>query len=479
MKEIITRTKNDLFNISFFEFLFKNKAFLFLFRTLLAFIFFYAIFYGFIYPQKGDNIFTTALFWGLFWPFFMVVTLTTFGRVFCGICPHGFLGKYITNFGLKKKIPKKLANPFIGLTLLIVFYWTAIYLFPGIYRVPLYSAIFFLVLTLLAFVTFYIFENMAYCKHICPLGIVTKVFSKNSFTKLETYKEGCSSCTTFDCAKACSYNLKPFTFEKKSSMEDCTLCMDCATSCENVAFKITPPSASLFKKFKIQKVEVWAVILLTAILSFGMTFKHALSRTVIADDLIWVKTATYLKTLFENSLISIDGLSVLTYSILLIVFMHVIGMYTASKIMKTSYEKTFYTLSYALIPLFIVGGLSHTLEFFIVHNISNIFNGFNQAFFLGMDTMEPLASRRDKWLLVFKIFTHIAYIWALILMAIRLRLLNSKRYLKIIAYPFASIVIISYMGLNFYTGYLFKTYGAVKKGGHSHNHSSMTKKDIK
>lgn len=57
---------------------------------------------------------------------------------------------------------------------------------------------------------------MAYCKYICPIGTVTKVFSKVGFTKLETYKSECQSCRTFDCAKACSYDLKPFTFEKRT-----------------------------------------------------------------------------------------------------------------------------------------------------------------------------------------------------------------------------------------------------------------------
>jgi hypothetical protein len=58
----------------------------------------------------------------------------------------------------------------------------------------------------------------------------------------------------------------------------------------------------------------------------------------------------------------------------------------------------------------------------------------------------------------------------------RLKLLDTKVSLKIIAFPFASLVIIAYMVLNFYTGYVFKEYG-VKKSGH--NHSAMIKKEVK
>lgn len=467
MKKIIQKRRSDLFSFSLFNFLFKNKTFLLLLRISITFLFFYAIILGFIYPTKEENLFTTALFWSLFWSFFMVVSLSTLGRVFCGICPHGFIGKYITKFGLQKKIPKKLANPFIGIAIILIGYWLMIFLFPNIYRGPYNTAIFFTVLTLISFVFYFIYKDMAYCKYICPLGTVTKAFSKVSFTKLETYTEGCATCKTFDCASACSYNLKPFTFSKKNSMEDCTLCMDCAVSCENVAFNLKKPSSVLFDKFKTSKAEIWVILFLTAILSFSMTFKHALNKTAIADEFIWNKISVYLKSQINDSYISVDGLSVLFFSIFLVISLNVFGMLIASKIMKINYEKVFYTLSYALAPLFIIGGLAHILEFFLVHYASNLINGFVHGFSLNFDKVEPLVNRGDKWLLIFKLFSHIAYVWAFILMAYRLKLLDTKRSLKIIAYPFASIVIIAYLILQFYTGYVFKTYG-VKKSNHGH-----------
>lgn len=474
MKNIIQRKKRDLFSYSLLNFLFKNKIFLFLLRMTITFLFFYAIILGFIYPTKEENLFTTALFWSLFWSFFMVLSLSTIGRVFCGICPHGFIGKYITKLGLKKKMPKKFANPFIGLGVIVIGYWLMNFLFPAIYSAPYNTAIFFTILTLLSFVIYFLYDDMAYCKYICPLGTVTKAFSKVSFTKLETYNEGCATCKTFDCASACSYNLKPFTFAKKNSMEDCTLCMDCAVSCENVAFNITKPSSVLFNKFKTQKVEVWTILILTAILSFAMTFKHSLNRTAIADEFIWNKISKFLEFYITTDFISIDGLSVFLFSIVLIVVLNIIAMFIASKILKVSFETTFYTLGYAFAPLFIIGGLSHIGEFFFYSYASNIVNGFNQGFSLGMDTMPPLASRKDEWVHIFKLFTHIGYIWAFILMAFRLKLLDTKKHLKIIAFPFASALIIFYMSLNFYTAYVFKTYGVNKTG---HNHTNQKTKE--
>lgn len=311
---------------------------------------------------------------------------------------------------------------------------------------------------------------MAYCKVICPIGTVTRAFSKVSFTKLETYTQECSSCKTFDCVKACSYNLKPFSFAKKNSMEECTLCMDCSSACEAVAFKVKKPSFSLFSKFKVNKAEVWTLILLTAAISITMSFHHALGRSAIVEEFIWVKTARYFESFINFGLVDTIGLFAFLYAVFFSLLFSVGGIYIASKIMKLPFEKSFYTLGYAFAPLFIIGGLSHIAEFFFYSYASNIVNGFIQAFSLDMQYIKPLATRKDKWVHIFNIFNHIGYLWAFIILIGRLKLLETKRVLKVVAFPFAASLIIFYMGLNFYKGYVFKTYGVYK-----HNHTQHTK----
>jgi hypothetical protein len=209
------------------------------------------------------------------------------------------------------------------------------------------------------------------------------------------------------------------------------------------------------------------LIFITAAISITMGFHHALGRSAIVEEFFWVKTARYFESFIDFGSIDVIGLFAFSYAVLISVFLSVAGMFIASKIMNVDYEKTFYTLGYAFAPLFIIGGLSHIGEFFFYSYASNIVNGFNQAFALGYETMQPLASRKDDWVHIFKVFNHIGYVWAFVLMIMRFRLLDAKRHLKIIAFPFASALIIFYMGLNFYTGYVFKTYGA-NMGGHNH-----------
>ncbi len=465
------RDKMDLFANAVTAFFFKNKLFLTTLRWVVLGLFVYAIFLGISIPDKAHNSFTTTLFWSLFWPLFMVVTLSTFGRLFCGICPHAFIGKYLTKIGLNKTPPKWLKQPLIGVFLLFFGWWTVYYIYPPAFRTPFSTAVFFSVMSFVAFVFFFVFKEMSYCKYICPIGTLTRAFSKVSFTWLGTYEQSCKSCKTFDCSKACSYNLKPFAFNKKVSMDDCTLCMDCAQVCESVSFKITTPSSSLFQKFQSSTAEVWAILLITAAITITMSFHHALSRVAISDSYVWVQVGAWLQ-----AHIGIEGLDYVGFSALVLAVICTVGLagggiFIASKFLHVNFKTAFYTLSYAFIPIFIIGGLSHTYEFFFIHHYSNIVNGFIQGFHLGFEPVAPLATKADTWTHFFGVMNYIAVLWALLIMAKRITFFEATRIKKIAAFSFASLLILFYLGLNLYRGYAFATYGA-KKGGHNHGTSA-------
>jgi nitrous oxide reductase accessory protein NosL/ferredoxin len=461
MVDFIKRDNNDMFRNPLLGFLFKNKKFLLSLRIAVAALFFYAVYYGFIHPTRNENIFTGAVFWGIFWALFMVVTLSTFGRIFCGICPHGFLGKYISNLGLKKTMPKWMQNRYIGITLLVIGWWGIYYTFPGFWRTPIGTASMFGGMTIVAFIFYFIYKDMSYCKYICPIGTLTRAYDKLSFTKLETYTDSCKDCRTFECATACEYNLKPFTFAKKNQTDDCTLCMDCAVSCEAVKFKITKPAEQLGSKLKILSAEVWTYILIFASIPVSMGFAHGLNRTKIADELIWNKTAE----LFGMT--QYAGGFAFAYAVVFSVFFAVFGIYAASKILKKDYSSTFTNLGVAFIPLFIFASLGHTLETFFIKDYATIVDGFAQGFGLNIQG-EALAKRGDAWLHYFGLFKWIGIIWSFILLYKRMKLIDSTKLRKISAYFFASLMILFYIGLNIYTGYVFSKYGAKSRGGHSH-----------
>ena len=460
------RDRSDIYGWPVIGFLFKNQRFLMGLRIAVFALFAYGVVYGFVHPEK-ENIFTRYLFWGLFWSFFMVVTLSSMGRIFCGICPHGFMGKYLTKWGLKKEMPKWMKNPFIGLMLLFIGWWGVYYASPDLFKAPLATAIFFTVLTLLAAAVFFVYKDMSYCKSICPIGSLTRAYHRVSFTWLGTYKENCQECKTFDCAKACDYNLKPFTFDNKNSMGDCALCMDCASACEAVSFKVKKPSFSLFNKFNISKIEVWTYLLITAAISVTMSFHHALGRVAIADSYPWARTAEFFQGFMSFGSLDAVGIFAFIYATAVTIGLTYGGMYAASRVLKADFSQVFYSLGYALAPIFIIGGLSHLWEFFFLHTYANIANGFIQGFGLDMEAVQNLATRKDMWLRVFDIFTYLAIAWGLLIMAKRVRMFEAAKGAKVAAFFLASAFIIFYLWLNLYKGYAFSTYG-VKKSGHSH-----------
>jgi len=461
------RDKTDIFGMPLLGFIFKNPTFLLVLRLVITALAAYAIVYGFLNPDS-NNTFTTGLFWGVFWPFFMVVSLGTLGRVFCGICPHAFLGKYLTRFGLNLSVPGFLKTPYIGIYLLILGWWAVFYINESLFRTSLATAVFFTVVTAVAMVFFIIFKDMAYCKYVCPVGMITRAFAKVSFTWLGTYQEKCKTCREFDCANVCSYGLKPYSFDRKRTMGDCTLCMECASACEDVSFKLKAPSFSLFQKFKPSGAEIWSYLLIIGSISIAMVYHHALGRSALAMNFPWSKTAKVFNSFFVDSGIDVTGLVAFVYAIITILFFSLVGMFITSIILGSKFKQTFYTLGYAFAPIFIIGGLSHLWEMFFLETFSTMVNAFIQGFGLPFDYLSPLATRKSSWLRFFSLFNYAAAIWAFLIMAKRLKFLNDRRLIRLIAFPFASALIIFFLWLNIYVVYVFATYGAATHSGHQH-----------
>jgi polyferredoxin len=468
MTNFVNRDNNDIFKNPFLAFLFKNKKFLITFRILVTLLFFYAIFYGFVYQEKS-NTFTTTVFWGIFWSLFMVTTLASFGRIFCGICPHGFMGKFITKIGLKKTMPTWLQNRYIGLSILVIGWWAVYYFFEGFWKEPFNTALMFFILTIVSFIIYYVYKDMSYCKYICPIGTLTRAFDKISFTKLETYTEHCKTCKTFDCASACPYDLKPFTFSKKNQTDDCTLCMECANTCEAVKFKFTKPAEQLDSKLKILNIEVWSYILILACIPVSMTFAHGLNRSKIADEFIWNKAAGFMG-LSEYS----SGFAFL-FAIICTVMFSIVGLYLASKVLKKDFNYTFTTLGIAFIPLFIFSSLGHTWESFFVKDYEKIIEGLAQGFAISID-VNSLAKRGDSWLHYFNLFKWIGIVWAFVLLYKRMKLVDSSKIRKLFAYIFSSFIIVFLIGITFYKDYILKTYGSNSHMGHSSNKEDFKQK---
>ncbi|HHG75610.1 MAG TPA: 4Fe-4S binding protein [Persephonella sp.] len=450
----IERDKNDIFRFDLIHETVGNPRFLNFFRSLLLLLVLYAILWGLFSPK---NAFTTGLFWGLFWPFFMVITLPFLGNVFCMICPFGFLSRTVAKIGLKKKLPKLLKNPYIGFSLLILFYWIPLYLFPGIFRNSFVTALFFLIFFLLAVFVSYIYSNGVFCRYFCPIGRVAPAFARVGFMWLSAYnKTLCDpKCDKPDCAFACPYKLSPHKFDKNNSMESCTLCMECAGSCEGVRYSVRKWSHSLFQKIKKPNSwEVWIYIILLAVITITMRFHHGLGHSPIRNELPWVQIGKWLEqTTGIGKPFDWVGLVALITAVSVTLLLVLGGFYIASKLLKKPFKEVFLNLGYALAPLMIIGSLSHVTHFFFTHYYHEVINGFSQAFFLGIK-VEPLATNKDKWLRIFYIFPFIAAFWSGFIMWKRVGFFEVQGLKKFLVYISSSLIILFYLGLTIFRLYV-------------------------
>ncbi|RLA57054.1 MAG: ferredoxin [Gammaproteobacteria bacterium] len=461
--QVVERRSNDLFALPIIGGVLKSPRALWSLRVLILALFVYAVGYGFVLPSAEQNHVTTGFFWGLFWPLFMLVSVATLGPVICTLCPHGFIGSYLTRWGLKRPMPKYLRTPYIGLSVILIAYWGVYYTFTP-FGSPLITAIFFTILTVVAVISYLLFDGMAYCKYLCPLGPVKSAFGKLGFTWLSVYESACAGCKTFDCAKVCDYKLSPFNFDKFGSMEECTLCMKCADACPSIRWRLTLPSASLLGPIKRMKnIDVWVYIMLLAVISIAMRFHHALGGTAIADEFPWSRAGQWLEQQFPVlPVMGVDsvGVSALLMAVALTVVVSIGGLYIGSRILGQRYDRTFINLGYAFAPLMVIGGLSHIGEFFFLHYYSDIGNSVIQAFHLPYGEVEPLARRGEPWLHRFVAFQYLAVIWSFYLFYRRMQLIDTYAIRKWLAFPFVSAIASVYLGLLLYTGYVFSTYGA-------------------
>ena len=74
------RDKNDIYGMPIVGFFFKNPIFLMGLKIAVLLLFVYGVYMGFV-DQSPQNTFTRYLFWGLFWSLFIVVSLSSFGRI--------------------------------------------------------------------------------------------------------------------------------------------------------------------------------------------------------------------------------------------------------------------------------------------------------------------------------------------------------------------------------------------------------------
>jgi polyferredoxin len=206
--------------------------------------------------------------------FWMIVLASAMlmGRAFCGwFCWFsGYQELVAWSIGdrIKFKIPRHIllyvgVIPFISLALKIYYSWIVFWL-DGVPEAFSFNLAYVepwggqqtgisIIFTLVIYgpVLLYVFGRRAWCRHLCPIGALLRVFSRVSPTRFRLIADSCTGCGT--CNRVCDMEID-VTGELKEFGEvrstHCTVCFQCTDQCPSqaISYTIRRPAAKMSPK---------------------------------------------------------------------------------------------------------------------------------------------------------------------------------------------------------------------------------------
>lgn len=341
-------------------------------KVLVLFLFFLIIYMGF----QGHS--TSAAFlkhlrnfnlgnlvvWSYWWPF-LVISSIFFGRVWCMMCPVELATTFASKLGLKQEHPRWLKSGWVITILYSTILFVGINGF-AIHRNPKYMAIYLLILLVLSIIVGFIFKKNAFCRYVCPIGILLGVYSRFSFLGWRVKSlSTCNSCKDKSCIskknvykiddKSCGVNLYP---AKITTNEDCILCGGCRKACKNnniennpsrpnPGFEIIKPKQSIFSGVDLSYSQVAFTLLLS-----GFIIYEILSEwTVTKGYLMYVPNILTQKLDLNNALLKGLIKSICLFVILPLLIWVIPFLFSTLLKVKLSFGKYLRSFATGFIPI--------------------------------------------------------------------------------------------------------------------------------
>jgi hypothetical protein len=184
-----------------------------------------------------------------------------------------------------------------------------------------------------------IFEKSAWCRHLCPLGGMSGLFSMSSLIEIRANRNVCTTiCTTHDCFKG-SERANPcpmfLHLQFLSDNRDCKVCLNCIKNCTHLATRLN---------LRIPGAEISS---LKQPSLPGAIFSIILSGLLVAEILA------------TTDIIQVSYLFIFSISIILALTLSLTINYFTALIMKETVTEHLKHFGYTLIPLILFGFISH------------------------------------------------------------------------------------------------------------------------
>jgi len=334
----------------------KSRWYPGIFQVPVAIVFTFIVFELLFGPSEAHDNFGTAGTWVLWWPL-LPILLFLFGRLWCTVCPFGFLNDIVQKFvGNNRPVPKFLKKYgiwVIDFTFLLITWSDHVW---GIVESPRGSGILLMLLLTAVVLSGAVFERRTWCRYLCFLGGVCGNYSRAGMLKLRATPEICQNCTAAACYKGSDQAAGCPMFEFPRTMDDsaeCNLCGNCIKSCPNNSITIQPavPTSELWS---IKKPRLEVAFL--AVVIMGIVFVQNITMLDIWNEILaWLETETGTTNYYI-----IFTVTFFIAMLIPIVLLLVTG-WTAKRFNRISVRENFSKYGYALIPLDMAGHIAHNL----------------------------------------------------------------------------------------------------------------------
>lgn len=180
------------------------------------------IYFAFAPGQRGEGNLATEVVWRLWWPLLPFVLLLA-GRIWCGVCPFGGAADAAGGLAGKRPAPPSIfrkTGPWLGAA--AVFAFGIAFLALGLEANSGATGIILVAMTLLAAGLSLIYRGRTFCRYLCPVGMITRVYSFFSWSR----PQGSSDRRA---VKSCPVGLSTVSLRQPSQCHLCGSCTEAHT----------------------------------------------------------------------------------------------------------------------------------------------------------------------------------------------------------------------------------------------------------
>lgn len=322
----------------------------------------YSAFFG---PNDPRMNFATVMSWIVWWPL-LAVSYLLLGRIWCAVCPMGALSDLAhRKVGLNRKAPKILKKRWLVAVLLAmaIFYQAWIEEVTRASYSPVFTGLILLSFTAGAVLCGFIFERWTWCRHLCPLGAWSGVFSMNSMVEVRADTSICLAkrCKGIYCyfgrenLPGCPFHQVPRIMETNRY---CSTCGNCLKACPNdaISIQLRRPGHEFFTQSKKELLE-------NSLISIAAVGVVAFQLFVMTESWAIIYEQASSLPFFSNDALLYGVFILACVGLAIALFISVSRLY--AYLTKQPLRQEMSRFGFAFLPLALMGHIGHNLGHFL------------------------------------------------------------------------------------------------------------------